>query len=80
MVLKKGEKSQAGKGTGRLGCGLIVFVVGRDDGFQVLGFKYLVAIEAPYIVHTITTCQDFRAGVIAGLHRENYEIIPILSM
>jgi hypothetical protein len=58
---------------------LVVFVVGGDNGFQVFGFEYLIAIQASYIVHTVTPSQDFRAGVIAGLHRER-EIIPILSM
>jgi hypothetical protein len=69
-----------GKRTGGLGGGLIVFIVGRDDGLQVFGFKNLVAIEATYIVHTVTTCQDFGTGVIAGLHKNEKEIIPILSM
>jgi hypothetical protein len=63
-----------------LGGGLIVLVVGRDDGLQVFGFEHLVAVQAPYIVHTIAACQDFGAGMITGLHRREKEIIPILSM
>ncbi len=63
-----------------LGGGLVVFVVGRDDGFQVFGFEHLVAVQATHIVHTVTPCQHLGAGVIAGLHKNEKEIIPILSM
>ena len=64
-----------------LGGGLVVLVIGRDDSFQVLGFEHLVAVQTPHIIHTIASRQDFRAGVIAGLHkRSEKEIIPILSM
>ena len=64
-----------------LGGGFVVFVVGRGDGLQVFGFEHLVAVQAPHIVHTITSRHDFRTGVIAGLHkRGEKEIIPILSM
>jgi hypothetical protein len=52
----------------QLGGGLIIFVVGRDDGLQVFGLEHLVAVQATHIVHTIASCQDFRTGVIAGLH------------
>jgi hypothetical protein len=65
---------------GALSGGLIVFVVSRDDGLEVFGFEHLVTIQASHIVHTIATRQDFRAGVIAGLHKGKKEIIPILSM
>jgi hypothetical protein len=55
---------------GLLGGGLVVLVVGGKDGFQVLGFEYLVAIQASKIVHPVTPGQHFSAGVIAGLHRK----------
>jgi hypothetical protein len=61
-----------------LGGGLVVLVVCRNDGFQVFGFEHLVTIQASYVVHTVTSSHNFRAGVIAGLHRK--EIIPILSI
>jgi hypothetical protein len=64
---------------GTLGGGLVILVVGGDDGFQVFGLEHLVAIQASHIVHTVTSRQYFRAVVIAGLHRIR-EIIPILSM
>lgn len=62
-----------------LGGRLIVFVPSRNDGFQIFGFEHLVAIQASDIIHTIASCQYFRAGVIAGLHI-GWEIIPILSV
>jgi hypothetical protein len=54
----------------RLGSWLVVFVVGGNDGFEVFGFEHLVAIQASHIVHTVTSGQYFRTGVIAGLHRK----------
>ena len=53
---------------GRLSGGLIVFVVGRDDGLKIFGFEHLVAVQTPDVVHSVAACQDFGAGVIAGRH------------
>ncbi len=58
------------KENGLLGGGLIVFVVGGKDGFQVLGFEHLVAIQASNVVHPVTPGQHFSSGVVAGLHRK----------
>jgi hypothetical protein len=75
-------KISAGSGEGgqASGGGFVVFIVGRNDGLQVLSFENLIAVQAAHIVHAIAACHDFRTGVIAGLHRAKKKIIPILSM
>jgi hypothetical protein len=53
--------SHAGR---RLG-GDLLFVVDRDR-LQVLGFKYLAAIEALHVVHSVSARKVLGAVVIAG--------------
>jgi hypothetical protein len=71
-----GEKNLIDNRVKALGGGLVVLVVDGDASFQVFGFEHLIAIEASYIVHTVASCQDFRAGVIAGLHRRIRRLSP----
>jgi hypothetical protein len=77
VVLVGREKSHAWRPRGAEGARrkvlsgrLVVFVVGGGYGFQVFGFENLIAIEASYIVHTVAPSHDFRASVIAGLHKK----------
>ena len=47
---------------------MVVFVEGRD-GFQVLGFKHLVAIQAAYVVDPIASRHNLGPRVWARLHK-----------
>jgi len=47
MWYQLGPENLSHKACNLLGGGLVVFVVGGENGFQVLGFEYLIAIQAP---------------------------------
>ena len=51
-----------------LGGGLVVFVVDRNR-LEVLGFKYLVAIQAANVVDPIASRHNLGPRVLAGLHK-----------
>ena len=59
-------------GTARSLFFFVVFVNG--DGFEILGFEDLAAIEAFNIVHAVASSDDLGAGVLTGLHKDRYGV------
>jgi hypothetical protein len=52
----------------RSGGGLVVLFVG-GDGFQIFGFKNLIAIETAHVIHAVSPRQNLGTTVLAGLHK-----------
>jgi hypothetical protein len=53
---------------------LVVLVVGRNR-LQVLGFEYLVAIEATEVIHAISPGENLGTAMITDVHMRK-EIEP----
>jgi hypothetical protein len=53
--------------------GNLVFVFFDDDGFKVLGFKDLAAIETFDVVYAIAASDDLGVVVVTGgLHKQHF--------
>jgi len=50
----------------------VVFVNG--DGFEILGFEDLAAIQTFDIIHAVASRDDHGAGVLTGLHKDRYGV------
>jgi hypothetical protein len=44
---------------------MLIFVVFDEDGLQVFGFVYLIAVKAAHIIHAIATGKHLSSIVIA---------------
>jgi hypothetical protein len=56
----------------------VVFVNG--DGFEILGFEDLAAIQTFDIIHAVTSRDDHGAGVLTGLHKTDMGSILMMAM
>jgi len=53
---------------------LILFFINRNR-IQVLCFKYLVAIEAAYVIHAVSLVKEFGSLVLTTWHSEIFLIL-----
>jgi len=51
--------------------GQLLFVVVNRDGFQVLGFEYLTAIQTFHVVHAVPTGDDLGPLMLTGWGHRN---------
>jgi len=56
----------------------VVFVNG--DGFEILGFEDLAAIQTFNIIHAVASHDDHGAGVLTGLHKTDMGFILMMAI